>query len=274
MADVKAILLNNGKRLLTGALTGFSAITPAKFRIGERAGFEPENTAVDVQGALVFEGLAGLMQVRRIADDTVRYTMMITENYGPFNIGNLVLYCAGADGVEQAMVHVVLPFTVRKELATPDLANPTPYPTPGSRFTINVTIRHSLEGDDIVVEVVNPEYSALPYYPTEQEIPASAINPWPQFVIHADTRIQTPTLVAKRSDGSYWGVPFWQNLRSPKFGVIDGGMVGDGHLGEFGSFLWGYYYLTPNSQLNGQVGGAGYITDLSGYMATVGGMEY
>lgn len=274
-ADVKGLLLNDGKRLITGVLTGFSPIGPVKFRVGSTAGFTPNPNAVNVTGPLVFEGLTGLIQTRRIADDTVRYTMTIPESYGPFMIGNIVLYCAHVDNAPQALVQVILPFQVKKEKSNPDLANASPFPTPGNRFTINVTIRHSIESEEVTVEVINPEYSQLAYFDTQLEVPAPPLNPWGQFVVHRDTRMETPTLITKRSDGTYWGVPFWQNFRSPKFGVIDGGNTGDNHLGEPGSFLWGYFYLTPNSVLKGQIGGAGYIQDNNlGFTGTVGGESY
>lgn len=275
MADVLATLLDSGKFLLTGALTGFTALAPVKFRVGDLAGFTPDKGDSDIRGSLVFEGLSGLIQARQTAVDTVRYTLTITEAFGPFDIGNIVLFASLGDGVAKPFVSVVSPIRIKKKRSDPDVGATQPYPTPGSRFTINITIRHSIEGDDIVVEVVNPEFSSLPYFDTELNIPSSLVNPWSQFVIHNDTRVNTPVLASKRADGSYWGIPFWQNLRDPKFGTIDGGTVGDAHRLDQGSFLWGYYYLTPNDLLTGLVGGTGYIQDNAlGYVDIVGGQAY
>lgn len=276
-ADVDAILLNDGKRLITGVFTGFTPMAPIKFRVGNAAGFATNPNAINISGSTVFEGGAALIQVRRIYDDTVRYTLIIPESVGPMEIGNIILYAAHADNVDapNALVQVVLPFRVKKEVSSPDLGNPNPFPSPGNRFVINITIRHSIEGDDVVVTVLNPEYSSLPSFPTQLDVPAAAINPWNQFVINLDDRTKTPTLVHKRSDGQYWGVPFWQNLRDPKFGVIDGGNTGDQHLPGNGSFLWGYFYTTPNNVLKGQIGGSGYIQDNNlGYVGTIGGLSY
>lgn len=275
MSDVSAILLQSGKKLITGALTGFTAIGPVKFRVGSLAGFEPDKLDTDIRGPLVFEGLAGLIQARQTADDTVRYTLTITEKFGPFDIGNIVLFASLGDGVEKALVSVVLPFSVKKYPADPDLGTTQPFPVPGSRFIVNITIKHSIDGDAVSVVVVPPEFSSLAYFDTEMTVPPSLVNPYSQFVIHNDSRTNTPTLGSKRADGSYWGIPFWQNLRSPKYGVIDGGRTGDGHKAEQGSFAWGYFYLTPDFDLSGQLGGTGYNQDNDlGYVDIVGGSPY
>lgn len=274
MADVKAVLLNDGKRLITGALAGFTGIAPVKFRVGDMAGFTPDVNDVDIRGQLVFEGLSGLMQARRLADDTVRYTLVITESYGPFYVGNIVMFAAHADNAPEALVSVVLPFKVKKTVSNPDIGALQPFPVPGSRLTINITIKHSIDGDDIVVQVVNPEFSSLPFFDLQTEVPPPAINPWSQFVIHNDTRLDTPTLITKRSDGTQWGIPFWQNFRSPKFGVIDGGTTGDNHKPNAGSFLWGYFYLTPNEYLKSIIGQSGYIQSELNYVGQVGGISY
>lgn len=275
MSDVKAILLDSGKNLITGSLAGFTAVGPTEFRIGSTAGFDPLKTDTDITGPLVFRGLSGLIQRRMIAFDTVRYTMTVTEKYGPFEIGNIVLFASHADGTSRALVKVVLPFKVTKRPSDPDVGATQPFPTPGARFTINVTIKHSIDADDVIVQVINPNYSSLPYFDTQFNIPPTLTNPYSVFAIHNDTRINTPVMVSKRADGSYWGIPFWQNLRSPKFGTIDGGTTGDGHLEDQGSFAWGYYYLTPNDLLDGVLGGTGYLQDNElGYVDIVGGSAY
>lgn len=275
MSDVKAVLLNSGKNLITGNLTGFTALGPTEFRIGNQAGFVPLKTETGPRGAMVFAGKSGLIQSRRLAEDTVRYTMTITEKYGPFDIGNIVMYASHADGMQRALFMVVLPFKVAKKVADPDAGSANPFPTPGSRFTINVTIKHSIEADDIIVEVIDPQFSSLPYFDTQFSVPPSITNPYATFVIHNDTRVNTPVLATKRGTGDYWGIPFFQNLRSPKFGVIDGGEMGDDHKEDQGSFAWGYFYLTPNDLLDGKIGGTGYIQDNDlGYVDVVGGVPY
>lgn len=272
--DVGAVLLDSGKRLITGALTGFTAIGPVKFRVGDLAGFTPDKTDTDIRGTLVFEGLAGLTQVRRIADDTVRYTLVITEQHGPFDMGNVVLFCSHADAEPSPMVSVVFPFKVRKNAGNVDLGDSLDVPTPGNRFTINITIKHSVEGEVVTVNVTDPQFSSLPFYATRYDIPAYALNPWGQFVVHNDDRIGTPTLVTKRSDGSYWGVPFWQNFRSPKFGIIDGGVAGDGRAADNLGYAWGNFYLTPEDLYDSALGGSGYTANPSSYVGVVGGASY
>lgn len=272
--DVGAVLLDAGKRLLTGALTGFTAIGPVKFRIGDTAGFTPDKTDTDIRGNLVFEGLSGLTQTRRIADDTVRYTLVITEEFGPFDIGNIVLFCSHADAEAEPMVSVVLPFKVRKNAGNVDLGDSLDVPTPGNRFVINITIQHSVEGSNVTVNVTDPQFSSLPFYATRYDIPAYQLNPWNQFVVHNDDRIGTPTLVTKRSDGSYWGIPFWQNFRSSKFGIFDGGVAGDGRAADNFGYAWGNFYLTIDSLYDGALGGSNYNDPPSSYVGVVGGAAY
>ena len=275
MADVRAVVLNEGKTLVSGALAGFFAYGPTRFRVGTAAGFEPSSGDTDVRGRVVFTGLSGLIQRRKIAEDTVRYTLTITEKYGPFDIGNIVLFASAGDGPEKALISVVLPFTVKKEPSDPNLTASNPYPIPGSRFIVNITVKHTLDGGEAIVEIKNPNFSSLPYFDTEFSVPPALTNPYQQFTVHNDTRIDTPTLVTKRIDGSYWGIPFWQNYRSPKYGVIDGGVDGDDYTTEQGNFAWGYFYLTPDEVLDGQLGGSGYVQDNTlGYATVVGGASY
>lgn len=275
MSDVESILLTAGKPLATGALAGFSAFGPTKFRVGAAANFAPNAAATDIRGSLVFEGKSGLMQTRMVAADTVRYTLTIPENYGPFDIGNVVMYASAADGKELPVVHVILPFAVSKMNANVDLDSASPYPIPGSRFVINITIKHSMESEIVKVQVISPNFSSLPTFDTQMNLPPSAVNPWQQAVIQNDTRLNTPTLISKAADGDYWGIPFWQNLRSPKYGVISGGSVGDGHKEDNSHYLFGYYYLTLNSDLAGILGGTGYKQDNDlGFVGVVGGVPY
>lgn len=275
MADVKAVLLDSGKRLITGALTGFSALGPTKFRVGTSAAFEPLSTDTDITGGVVFEGLSGLIQSRRIADDTVRYTMVIPESYGPFQIGNIVMWASHSTGEEFPLVKVVLPFTVSKIVSDPDVGSQQPMPIPGNRFTINITIKHSIDADDVTVDVINPDFASLTFFDNEQNVPPPVLNPYFNFVVNFDTRTGTPSLVSQKDDGTQWGIPFWRNLRDPKFAVIDGGVVGDGRINDGHSFLWGYFYTTPNELLHGEVGGSGYVQDTEyGYAETVGGVAY
>lgn len=275
MADVKAILLNSGKRLITGSLTGFSAIGPTRFKVGDVAALDLDADDTTVNGSVVFEGLSGLIQARRIADDTVRYTMVIPESYGPFKIGNVVMWASHSTGEEFPLVKVMLPFTVTKIVSDPDVGSQQPMPVPGNRFTINVTIKHSIDSDSVTVEVINPDFASLAFFDNETNVPPPAMNPFFNFVVNYDTRTGTPALVSQKGDGTQWGIPFWKNLRDPKFAVIDGGVTGDGRKNDEASFLWGYFYTTPNELLNGTIGGSGYIQDDQyGYVENVGGMAY
>lgn len=274
MADTKAVLLNVGKRLITGALTGFSPIGPHSFRVGDSAGYEPSPNDTEIDGDEVFIGFAGLMQARRIAEDTVRYTLTIPESKGPFSIGNIVMYGTHYDNEPTPFIKVVLPFKVVKRVSNPDLSNPNPFPEPGNRFVVNITLKHSIAETTVNVTVTPQTFAGLPYYDTSLSVPPPLLNPYNQYVIHNHFNTNSPTIVVKAADGQSWGIAYMQNVRSPKFGIIDGGNGGDNHLASNYAYAWGQFYLTPNEYYSGQVGGSSYTDPNDSFMGTVGGLPY
>jgi hypothetical protein len=275
MADTKAVLLGVGKRLITGALTGFSPIGPHSFRVGDAAGFVPSVNDTDITGDDVFTGYAGLMQARRIADDTVRYTLTIPESKGPFSIGNIVMYGTHYDNEPTPFIKVVLPFKVVKRVSNPDLNNPNPFPEPGNRFVINITLKHSVTETIVSAVTVTPQnFAGLPFYDTSLSIPPPAMNPYNQYVVHNHFATNSPTIVVKKANGQSWGISYMQNIRSPKFGIIDGGNVGDNHLASNYAYAWGQFFLTPNEYYSGQIGGSSFTDQDSSFLGSVGGLSF
>lgn len=272
MADVKAVLLQTGKNLFSAALSGVSLVTPHSFKIGDMAGFTPDSADTAPRGNNVFSAGIGLIQFRQIAADTVRYTMTLPESVGPFDVGNVVMYGTLVDNSPVPLVSVVLPFKYNKVIATGS-SNQGGVPTPGSRFVINVTIKHSLDSQLVSVTITTPLFSSLGFFEDQFTIPASSGNPWNQFVIHNDTRLDTPSLIMKRTDGAYFGIPFWKRANDPKFNVFSGGVIGDNYKSDIPVFF-GNYYLTPEDKYRGDIGGGSYTQDDNQFAGDVGGATY
>ena len=275
MSDISATFLHKGKSLISGALTGFSTLSIYSFKVGDTAGFTPSPDEVDIRGNKVFTGYPGLVQSKQIEDDTVRHTLVIPENAGPFTMGNVFIYAYNLDGIEVPFMAISFPFAVKKIRSDPQLDNSLSVPTPGTRFVINVEIKHSIFGEVLAVNVVSPEYSSLAFFDTESSVPPSNINPHNQFVVNRDTRVGAPVLVSKKSDGSLWGTPLNQDFRSPKFGILDGGNSGDNYLPNPIPVLSGALYTTDTDEFGGQIGGMPYNHEYNGNVdSSVGGTSY
>lgn len=274
MSEIKAKFIEQGKRLLTGALSGFSVMSVHSFLIGTAFGFDPAETDEAPRGTHVFTGYSGLTQSKAIADDTVRHTILLPENIGPFQIGNLIVLGAHLDGTAIPFLSISLPFAIQKIRSDPNLNTPLAAPVPGSRFIIHVDIKHSIFGPVASVTVVTAEYANLSVYDTEGSVPTPALNPYSQFVVNYDTRTKSPAMVSKRSDGTYWGIAMFQNYRDPKFGVLDGGIRGDGYAPTQYGFITGYFYTTEDSEYSSTVGGQEYTSGVSNDGQIIGGVVY
>lgn len=277
MADVKSVVLNPGKALLTRALTGLQLFEPSYFGVGDNFGYEPLATDTGPSGTLVFTGNRLLVQRKQLSNDTARYILTIPEGEGPFTIGNIVLYAENVDDdIPTPFIEVVLPFAYSKQVADPNLQQALydGVPLPGNRFVCNINIKHTLEAISVSVSIVTPTFSSLGFYESVAQIPAPTLNPWKTFVAHDDPRVSRPVMVVKRNDDTYWGIPFWQNFRDPMFGVLDGGVAGDNYKPRPANYEWGYTYQTPDVKFSGLLGGSTYETDDADYTDTVGGDSY
>jgi len=274
MSDIKAKFLNKGKRLITGALTGFSVMSIHSFQIGTEFGFDPSEEDEVARGDIVFTGYAGLTQSKALADDTVRHTILLPENIGPFTIGNILVNGTHLDGTVIPFLSISMPFAVQKIRSDPNLNEPLSSPVPGSRFVIHVDIKHSIFGPVPSVTVVTAEYANLAFFDSESSVPTPSLNPYSQFVVNNDTRTKAPAMVSKRSDGTYWGISMFQNYRDPKFGILDGGVLGDKYTPSQYGFISGYFYNTPETEYSSTVGGADYIDGVSNTGEIIGGITY
>lgn len=275
MSDIKAVFLDSGKRLVTGALAGFSIFSIHSFKIGDSFGFEPNKEDLQPTGTVVFTGFNGLTQTKATAEDTVRYTIIVPEHAGPFMMGNMVIYGAHLDGVEIPFLSVVFPFSIQKIKSEPPVAGVITPPTPGSRFSINIDIKHSLEEiEEVTVNVVSPEYASLPFYANETQVPAPELNPWSQFIVSYDSRTKSPVLVTRDSTGVYWALPMQSNFKDPKLGIMDGGIQGDGLGPSPYDILSGHWYATPDDDYAGSIGGLTYTDSVSNEDLSLGGIPY
>lgn len=278
MADVKAKFLNVGKRLISGALSGFSLVSPSQFKIGTSFGFEPSEDDIAARGTILWTGFQGWIRTKMTGVDTVRHLLIVPEVAGPFmhpaGMGNLVLYGANFDGVATPYLSIVLPFQIEKLQADPGIVDSLAMPQPGTRYVFQIDIKHSINQEaEVTVEVVTPEYASLAFFATEGSVPSPALNPFSQFVVNYDTRSYSPALVTKKSDDTYWGVAFLQNFRDPQFGIFDGGIQGDGHRPSPYGFISGYFYHTPEDSYIGVLGGVPYDHDDSN-LQIIGGLPY
>lgn len=277
MADVKAVILTPGKALLTQALTGYKLFYPSRFDVAPNIGFIPSEGANIPNGPVVFSGNKNLIQARQMAVDTARFTLVIPEGEGPFQIGNIMMYAENDAGTVVPFAYIVLPFQYTKDISDPNLSNVPQnanVPIPGNRFVCNITIKHSITATSMSISIVTPTFSSLAFFDSMDRVPPPVLNPWTTFVSHDDERTNTPALLTRRNDDTYWGIPFWQNYRDPAFGTIDGGIIGDGYKARPEGYAWGNSYLTPNSKYSGTIGGSSYGTPNSDYNSTVGGLPY
>lgn len=276
MSDVKSAILTSGKILLTQALTSYKLFRPHHFDVASAVGFDPQESDTVPNGPIVYSGSRNQIQVKQLAPDTARYIMVIPEGAGPFVIGNLMMYAENDTGSVLPFAYVVLPFPYTKTISDPNLSTSlnNSIPIPGNRFVCNITIKHSITATSITVEVVTPTFSSLAFYEDIATVPPPVINPWKTFVVHTDVRQDTPALVTKRNDDTYWAIPFWQPFRSPSFGTIDGGIIGDNYKADQSGFLWGYEYLTPEVKFSGKLGGSSYTAEDGDFTGSIGGKPY
>lgn len=275
--QVKATILNAGKTLVNGALTGYSKFAPHSFLLGSGSGHDVDKDRTTVVGSLAFTGTTELITARQIADDTVRYTMTIPEGVGPITFGSVILNAVGFDGRVLPYIEISLPFTFTKEVADPIVGNGNPFPKPGSRLIITAIVKHTVvesDSDTIQVIVTAPSFANMAFFDNEFNLPSPESQPWNQFVLTNHTNVGAPVLVTKRADSTYWGVPYLQSIHHPRFGHYDGGDRGDNYQTNQHRWVWSRNYRTPKTSYKGQVGGYGYKTLTISSPSVIGGSSY
>lgn len=282
MAKTRVKLLNGGREQVLSAASGFGSFTCHSFKVGTTAGFYDTVLPTETQprGNVVFTGDSYLMQARLTSTDTSRLSMMLPEGSGPFDVGNVVMYTTGRSGEAIPFAMVVLAFPIPKVISAFDTGQGgLNLPNPGNRFLISITLKHEVleAGDpdtDVVVNVVTPEYSNLPSYGTEVDLPAAGVQPWNQFILQRATFGKRPGLVTKTTDGQHYVMPFFRNVRNPKYNVLDGGVLGDDYRESPYEWANGGRFVTPESSYRGKMGGAPFRNSSGPATRRVGGVPF
>lgn len=268
---IKGKVLHDGKIVVTNALIGQATSYACEFRVGDQAGFEFDTNETAPRGAIVHIGTQHDIAVTKIAIDTVRFVCSIPEGFGPFNMGNLVMYMQNDDNESVPFLAVSFPHQVLKQPSN-DQVTTDGFTLPGTRFAVSIELKHSDEETDVIVNILPPDYSSLPSFATELDVPPGSSMTFKQFIINYDTRTKCPVLVTVDENNTRWATPLTQQIMDPSFGQLDGGMDGEGYGGHADELVWGGWYTSPNeAYTENPVGGASY-TD-SG-LRTIGGSSY
>ncbi len=267
------IVLNSGKHLIANSVIGLSTGFASGFLVGETAGFNVDETDTAPRGAISYTGPSQDIAVTRIADDTVRFVCSVPEGIGPITMGNLVLYIQDELNNSVPFVSVAFPFAVIKAKSA-DQVSQNGVLLPGTRFAISIEVKFTNQTSTVTIVILPPDYSSLPTYATEADVPPAGSSTFKQFVVNFDTRVGTPVMYAIDHNNVRWANPFYQQLRDPRFGQLDGGMDGEGWGGESDDITFAEFYTTPDSAYTtNPIGGATY-TDSDTSLKTIGGATY
>lgn len=278
MAKAKVKLLDGGKRQILSAAAGFASFAPHSFEVGTVAGFnDARSDEIHPRGELVFTGSSYLMQARLVDEGTVKYTMVLPEGAGPFQVGNIVMNAVAVGHAPVPYAMIILPFRIEKKLSEYDVG-PNGLANPGNRMMISITVKHQVhdteDADNVIVEVIVPEYANLPYIDSELNLPTTDLFPWSQFIIQRAALSGQPALATKGDDDRYWIMPFFKDIRHPKYNVLGGGNVGDGYRESNYGWLWGHTYRTEQASYRGSIGGYPYTAVGVAALNRVGGVPY
>lgn len=261
MPTLDAKILTAGKTVISNALLGVTPAQPHSFSCGDEFGFDPDATDTAPRGNLVFTGDAAAITSHRLAEDTVRYVCQITEQHGPFTLGNLVLNVMNDSGSVVPFISVVFPVAVQKLNSDPN-ATASGYQVPGTRLAINIELKHTDEVEIASVTIVTPDFAFLPSFETEATVPVGAALTYKNFVISHHTIVKRPILGTVDGNAIRWGIPFSQQINDPGFGQLDGGDDSEDHFYYDGlEIIFGYFYLTPESAFTYPSYGGGAYTD-------------
>jgi hypothetical protein len=272
MPVLSAKILTAGKTAISNALLGVSPAKPHSFKCGDEFGFTPVTTDISPRGLLTFTGQATAIAATRLSADTVRYVCSISEQWGPFQVGNLILYMLDDAGAIQPFISVVLPVPVQKVQSAP-ITTVSGYQVPGSRLAFNIELKHSEEVEILSINIITPNYSSLPTFETEATIPPGAALTFKNFVVSHHTVIKKPVLGTVDGNAIRWGIPFYNQINDPGFGQLDGGDdTLPHHYYDGVEIISGNLYITPESSYTYPSYGGGLYTDTLYF--TLGGARY
>lgn len=273
MAKLKIKFLG-GESALNGMATALFGIQFRNFIIGDSAGFEPTGNETSAQGAVTFIGGHEDIKVKLFDQDrSARISMLLAGNHDNVVIGNVVLFAHTSQGVKPMLI-MALPEKVYKQNTASDiLAQGFPYPE--TRLILSVTIKY-INANEIetsyTVDIITPEVANLPFFGSDEELPIGSANPWAQFIVNSSAFVGgVPALVTKDADDNYFSSPLFQNLASPKYGILDGGYR-QGQDRDV--WIWGMRFVTPTVSFNGIYGGVGFDSPNIDNLPVLGGSSF
>lgn len=247
---MKEILLESGERLLAKAIAEGRKIKITQVRLGSSAGFVPVTTGNNVTPSVSFTGGSTYIVPSVINNDTVRYTVILPEHVGTFDVGNVMLF-ADDNGELVPFLWAVADTAVKKYARADGNL--------GTRLVFAMKLKFMNISENVDLIVQSPTYSSLASYDTNLVIPNPSSATYQQFFIQNHSKLQTPVFVARRAqDNGYFGFPFMQRTDDPNFGVLDGGVLGDGYAPYLGRIYWGNYYITPEVEYTERLEGGQY----------------
>ena len=260
MANALAYVLDGGIQQILSGSAGLESYSPYSFKVGDQALFVPDTDETQPRGTIVYTGDTTLMQARKVSASEVRFSFIIPEGAGPFNIGNCVMYTMDATGIPTPFAMIVLPFVIPKKVAAYDTGT-VGLAVPGNRLLINFTLSQQIATNPgstvaVTVQVISPQYSNLSYYDTDSNLPAGELMPWNQFILQRSDLTGGPAFVTKDANNQYWVTPFFHDLHSPLYDVLGGGTAGDNYSQDDFPVLWGHKLSTNNALYRSKIGGA------------------
>lgn len=264
MSEIRIVYLNQGPGTLLDRAIDLFGVDIHSFIIGDAVDFVTNPAETAPRGNITFTGDRSLIQIKYLNNDKdLRISLVIPEEYNGMDVGNIVVY-AKHRGAVVPIISIVLPNIVKKEAVFPDVEPSTNFKYPGTRLIISLTVKYVDQQpfDDVTINVVSPEFSNLPFYGHSADVPAGNLNPYQQFIVNVlDNAGGMPGLVTKDLNDSYWTSPLWQDIDSPKFGVLDGGSGSDGYELDRTKWLFGGWFITPDAKFTAVISGGDFTSN-------------
>lgn len=262
MSEIKITYLNQGAGTLLDRAIDLFGVDIHSFIIGDAVDFDADPNETAPRGNITFTGDKSLVKIKYLnSDKDLRISLVIPEEYNGIEVGNIVVYALHR-GTIKPVISIVLPNLVKKEAVFPDFEPSTSFKYPSTRLIISLTVKYVDQQpfDDVTINVVSPEFSNLPFYGHSSDVPPGNLNPYQQFLINQmDMAGGVPALVTKDLANSYWSTPLWQDINSPKYGILDGGQDGDNYEIDRTKWLWGGWFITPDAKYNGLINGGSFV---------------
>lgn len=259
-------LLDQGKNALALAIASGSKLRVTEYRVGRSANFPPSKDGTTVTPNTVFTGDSTMINTGVVNSDQIRYIITIPESYGPFDVGNIMLFLDDGAGGK-------VPFLWGVNAAPIPKYQNDPPRSIGNRCVFTLTAKYTNITEAVNLIVTAPEYSSLISYPNEEGLAPASMAGFNQAILHNHTRLGRPTIAMRRAVDSVWFLAsLTQRIDDPHFGAIDGGEIGDGYLPFQGEYSAGGFYRTPNVSYNEYLeGGDDWAPDLQEGLPTDGG---